>query len=224
MKYGFSKKLNTDYDLIIKAWPYEKEMHVRTAQEIKKSGAKTLIEFGCGSGEATKYISKYNPNLKILATDIDTVVITNARTNISSKNVTFKTFDAFKFKSKTEFDAVSSSHFIHNFKHKDQLKLLKMMYSILNSGGFFITYEKILPDDSTLREKLWERQINRFKLYDKYRRADLKIKMLEHEAADKSTDSILIESPFRKMLEKIGFKDVKIVLRRDRDVVLTARK
>jgi ubiquinone/menaquinone biosynthesis C-methylase UbiE len=98
------------------------------------------------------------------------------------------------------------------------------MYSVLKKGGFFITNEKVLPDDSILREKLWQRQINRFKLYDKYNRPDLKRAMLEHETADSSPDSILIETPFRKMLEKTGFKDVKIVLRRDRDVILIACK
>jgi len=202
MKHGFSKKLNKDYALIISAWPYEKEMHTRTALEIKKINAKKLVEFGCGSGEATQYLSKYNPFIQILATDVDPAVITNARRNVKSKNVIFKTVDAFKFKSKTKYDIVSSSSFIHNFQRKNQATLLKMMYSILKKGGFFITNEKVLPDDSVLRDKLWRRQINRFKVYDKYNRPDLKKAMLEHEIADSSSDSILIETPFRKMLEK----------------------
>ena len=224
VKRGFGKELNKDYALILKTWPYEKELHTKTALEIQKFNAKSFIEFGCGSGEATAFIHKYNPGMKILATDVDPAVISNAKHFLKSKNIFFKVADALKFRTDKGYDVVSSSHVIHNFGRAKQSKMLKTMYSALRTGGLFIIKDKILPDDPVKRERLWQRQIDRFKLYDEYGRPDLKKKMLEHEAKDKSPDVILIETPFRKMLESVGFRDVKILLRKDRDVILTARK
>jgi ubiquinone/menaquinone biosynthesis C-methylase UbiE len=224
VKHGFSKDLNKDYALILKAWPYEKELYTNLALQARKFNGRSLIEFGCGSGEATIHLHKLNPNLKIFATDIDPKVIQNAKNHIKSANVKFAVADVFKFKTDKRYDIVSSSHVIHNFARKKQEKILKTMFKVLKSKGYFITMEKILPDDPIKRERLWQRQIDRFKIYDEYKRPDLKIAMLAHEAADKSLDSILIETPFRKMLERTGFHDVKMVFRRDRDTVLTARK
>jgi len=99
VKHGFNKELNKDYKLIIKAWPFDALMRKIQALEIRKFGGKYLIEFGCGSGEATKQIIKYNPKLRIFATDKDPHVIKNAKNSIKSKNATFQTIDAFKFKS-----------------------------------------------------------------------------------------------------------------------------
>ncbi len=223
-KYGFGKKLNKDYDLILKTWPYERFLHKKLALIIREFNGKTLIEFGCGSGESTIFIHKYNPKLEILAIDNDASVIRNAKNNIKSSNVIFKEIDAFNFKTKKEYDIVSSSHVIHNFSRKRQQNIIEIMYSALRRGGLFIIKDKILPDEKNYREKLWKRQLERFKIYEKFRRPDLKKTMLAHEAKDKRDNVILIETPFKKMLEKTGFQDIKIICRKDRDIILTAKK
>lgn len=223
-EHGFGKALNKDYALIIKAWPYDTLMRERQAREINKFGGKNLIEFGCGSGEATKQIIKYNPKLKILATDNDSNVIKNAKNNIKFDTVQFKTLDAFKYNPTTKYDIVTSAHFLHNFEHEKQIIFLKSMYDTLKTGGLFIILDKVWPDDPNLRKEYWKRLKDRFKIYDKHNRSDLKKIMLEHETMDRDKSSILIETEFKNVLKKVGFKDIKLVLRKEQDIVLTAKK
>jgi hypothetical protein len=98
------------------------------------------------------------------------------------------------------------------------------MYTTLKTGGLFIILDKVWPDDPNLRKEYWKKLKDRFKIYDKHNRSDLKRIMLEHETIDRDKSSILIESYFKNVLKKVGFKEIKLVLRKEQDIVLTAKK
>lgn len=97
---------------------------------------KKILELGCGFGENCSYFVQNGAN-HVIGIDISNNMLNLAKESIQDEKVEFKNLameDISKLKEK--FDLVVSSlaiHYVENFE-----KLLSDVYSLLNSGGYFI--------------------------------------------------------------------------------------
>ena len=110
---------------------------------------------------------------------------------------------------------------VHNFKQQDRKALFKEIFAKLNDGGKIIVMDKIYPNGSEEdRKKMLDVQIKRYDYLDK----ELRDEIVAHEKLDYSDDYRMDEPEFINELGAIGFRDIRIMDRVERDVVLVASK
>lgn len=99
-----------------------------------------ILEFGCGVGETTKFISsKYNFR-QLIAIDYDKSQIMIAKDNVKKKNVIFQKGDVSSLRFKdSSFDFVVESDTLHHMKN--YLTALKEVKMVLKKKGYFVIIE-----------------------------------------------------------------------------------
>jgi ubiquinone/menaquinone biosynthesis C-methylase UbiE len=110
---------------------------------------------------------------------------------------------------------------VHNFKKDGQKGVFEAIYKGLAQGGKMIIMEKLYPDDPDEAKKIFDHQMWR---YDQYLPEDVAKEIIEHETLDFSPEYIMKEGETVKSLEKIGFKNIKVIDRIEQVVVLVAEK
>ncbi len=236
----YKGKLNEEYELIMRAWPFEKELRQTLSDVIiqyVKSAQNTIsvLELGSGSGESTAYILNalksqgLLSNIKYVSVDNDSSVIEKQKNLLKgySDMLSIHAEEALHYLKRipdNNFNIVTSSWFLHNFKQPRRKEILKQIFRILKPNGLFATMDKYVPDDSVEADILFDEQIERFKIYEREGHPELREAMTAHEIEDRSPDMIMIVSDSIKMMEGIGFKDSHEVKRYLRDVIFVAKK
>jgi ubiquinone/menaquinone biosynthesis C-methylase UbiE len=144
-----------------------------------------IMDFGCGGGEITYFISKTYPKKNIIGFDINKEAIKESKLNYKNKNL----FYTPSF-SKKRFDcilAIKSLHETDNLK-----KELRNIYKLLKKEGRIIIYEFRKCSKDKLREKYnsKKRDISFKEFYKKHYRWSLE--------------------EFKDLLEETGFKTLFI--------------
>lgn len=122
---------------------------------IKKSRNKTILEFGCAYGSASRVLKEYG--LKVTATDISKIAVDRARG--LHKDITFKVHDMQKlFKTDKKFDFVIANDVIEHLE-KPEVSI-KNLYKILKKGGYAILstqndYDYKVQDPTHISVKNW---------------------------------------------------------------------
>jgi len=119
-------------------------------------------------------------------------------------------------------DSVASALTIHNFKADYREEVLKEIFRVLKPGGSFINSDKIMPDDPEIyeRERKWQmEQFNNADVPEEIREGWIK-----HYEIDSRPDIIMREKEVVKMMEEIGFKDIKVSDRHHLEAMLIAGK
>lgn len=232
--------LNRMYELIMKAWPFEKELRNSLANIILeyvelKNRNLSILEIGSGSGESTICILNALKskgvvhNVKYVSIDNDSSVIENQEKLLEDYGETLflKNEDAFIYLGKVqdeEFDIVTSSWFLHNFRQEQRNELLNQIFRILKNGGIFVCMDKFVPDDASEADKLLIDQIRRFDIYENEGYSNLRDSMTIHELEDNSPEFIMKINDSIKVIEEIGFKNISESKRYLRDLILLAEK
>jgi ubiquinone/menaquinone biosynthesis C-methylase UbiE len=231
----FPKKLINDYDFLSSVYPKAYKLREKVALIVKKylsdSNKDNILEIGCGTGEATEVILKNTKNIKITAVDIDSTMIKNINKKLKRfiKNGRLKIVkeDIFKFIKKIDdnaLDAVISSWTIHNFKKTDRQKLFLEIYRILKHNGLFVNMDKYVLDDPNLERKSFEKIIKQLNKLNELGRPDLAKTAIRHENDDRNPAFILKENESKKIMKKIGFKNINFSKRVGRETVLSCIK
>lgn len=216
------------YDrFIIDMVPSNKTLKLVLALELREitKGQNNLkvLEIGCGEGELTKDVLYYNKNIKLDALDISDEMISVSRNNVKeySDRINFICEDVFVFlKKNVKYDVIFTSWTIHNFTKTEQKHILELIFNALNENGVFLIMDKFYPDDKSVQEDLLQNQLQRYKYMDDNSRKSV----YEHEQQDFSDEYKLEESAGLKILKNIGFKDISLIDRVERDVVIVAKK
>lgn len=112
--------------------------------EIKKSRSSepvNILDFGCGIGESTLYISEIFPNSKIIGIDLSSSSIEIAKkrkiknTQFFSCNIINENIDNFSF------DLIFISDVFQHIFEKDRAAVFSRLYSFLNKGGKIFIFE-----------------------------------------------------------------------------------
>lgn len=187
-----------------------------------------ILEIGTGKGLTTGEILKAGVNIKIISVDNDAGMLAQAKEKleqfIQDGKIELRQEDALGFLK--SFPAnyiwlIVSGFTIHNFKSDYRRDVLTEIYRVLKSGGKFITADKIMPDNKDFFEQEVEWQNKQFeKIPDLAERK----KWIEHYIEDMAPDIIMREGNLIKIMEEIGFVDIKISDRHHLDALLVARK
>lgn len=125
------------YDLLYSFKDYKEEAETvkRLIKKYKKSAGKDLLEMACGTGRHIQYFKK---DFKILATDINAGMLSEARKKV--KGITFKQADMANFNLHKKFDVIiclfSSIGYIKTYSNLE--KTINNFSRHLKSGGVTI--------------------------------------------------------------------------------------
>lgn len=100
-----------------------------------------ILDFGCGDGNSSVYISKHFPFSNICGADVSeaSIKIANERKIV---NAIFKAYDGAKLPFKdNQFDVVFTSMVFHHIEHKLHDGILSEIYRVLKKGGRFYNFE-----------------------------------------------------------------------------------
>jgi len=228
IKNRYTRNLQKDNQLIIDLTPANYALRIELSLEIKKiiknkPNAK-ILEFGIGEGNLTEYILKNNPALMLDVLDIAPAMIKSAKYFLKkfTRRINFIREDVYDYLEKIDFkyDLITSAWTVHNFKQEDKERVFKKIYQALSRRGKFLLMDKIYPDDIKSGKRLLDLQIKRFK----YLGADTKSQITVHEKQDFKANYRMDEKETLKILKEVGFKDIKIIDRIERDIVLIAEK
>lgn len=114
---------------------------------------KSVLDIACGSGYGSLLLAKSGAR-QVVGVDISLSVIRFARKKYSHQKVRYMVSDILKFQSEKKFDVIISFETIEHVK--EDLKVLKKIYSLLSNGGIIIlsTPNRVItsPKAKTLKD------------------------------------------------------------------------
>lgn len=127
------------YDLLYKEKDYESEVsYIIELIEEFRPGAKSIIDFGCGTGSHDIIFAE--KGFKTLGLDLSPGMIEIANNKCPTENPSFEVGDIRDFQTDRKFDvAVSLFHVIsYQVTNNDLVKSFKTINTVLNVGDIFI--------------------------------------------------------------------------------------
>lgn len=121
---------------------WHREKFLEVAKLVKSSGAKTVLDFGCGPGSFLAVLGETVPGIQALGVDIASPQIEFAGRNIAAKfpgNIKFQLLDGEKLPySDASFDAVTCIEVIEHIHPFLAAKILAEARRVLKPDGIFI--------------------------------------------------------------------------------------
>ncbi len=224
----YDDKLREGNHMILALIPGNIVLRVALSFEIKKIFQKQqdikILEIGVGEGDLTAYILRYNPTLTISCLDISQEMIDSSKKLLAAylDRIRFIQADAVDYLKDcpVTYDLIVSAWTIHNFSWEDKISFLKATFSSLHVWGSFLLMDKIYPDSCEVSHELLHTQINRFK----YLPTALAEEIISHEHQDFLDTYRMDVSATIDILKDIGFQNIELLDRVERDVLLIAKK
>jgi tRNA (cmo5U34)-methyltransferase len=227
----FANVLGSEYNLFEKAVPHHDEFQDKVGETIKdyaatlQSDVISVVEGGCGTGLTTIRVLGADKRIKVIGIDNEEKTIIQAKTILGDfvDRVTLEQEDLLEALRKLpdkSVDIYTSVWVIHNLPPEYRAKLFPEIARVLKKGGLFINGDKYARDDESAYKQDFENQINAFDEFDKIERPDLKKEWTEHYRQDEKIK--ISESEQIKILEGLGFKDVKVQYRKGMEAIISA--
>lgn len=182
----FDMKIDT-YDLV-----HEKFMNTKSliALSLDKD-SKNILDLGVGTGLELIPIFKRFKNIKVTGIDISKKMLEKLKTREFKDKLNIICSDFFETDFGFNYDAVISTSALHHFLKEDKLKLYQKVYNALKLNGKFINADKI-----ALSSEEEEKFLNEY---------------YENKDNKPHIDTPLSISNEIAILEKVGFKDIKVI-------------
>ena len=230
----FSNVLGADYNLRSLSMSYHEKFQdiiknslKRFAEENQEAYELNVLEAGCGTGITTIRVLEADPRIKVIAVDNEEKTIKQAQQALKDfeNRIDFRQGDILAVLKNIEdasIDAFASALTIHNFPDDYRKKVFHEVSRVLKTKGLFINADKYAMDDPEAHSKSLQEQINSFDIYDTIGRSDIKKAWTEHYKQDEYTK--ITEKEQIKMLEDLGFENIKVVFRESMEAVIKANK
>lgn len=230
----YPSQLLKDYDVLMQFNPSHtvcRPKLVEAVQEWKIRYVKdniSILEIGPGNGETTHFLLEAIPcSMTLIESDKQSADDLYAKLGKYKEQITVINEDAtrwIKEQPAETYDVFTASWVIHNFPTVEREAFLAEVARILKPGGLFIIFDKVLPDDQEESERLWKIHTERQQGLDALGKKELREAMFEHETRDMNEPYVWRESDLFSTFEKLGFKNMNIDTRCERDVVFSAVK
>ncbi|MFH1835889.1 MAG: class I SAM-dependent methyltransferase [Methanobacteriota archaeon] len=100
---------------------------------------KSILDYGCGTGDTTVFLSEKFSNSKVLGVDVDTKIIDYASEKRGGGRVRFKTVG--ELDDSDLFDLCYMNGVLHHVDPSERLPYLRKIFNVLKPGGFFSLFE-----------------------------------------------------------------------------------
>ncbi|MBH41728.1 MAG: hypothetical protein CL685_03370 [Candidatus Magasanikbacteria bacterium] len=234
----FDGKIGEEYELFKLSCPHFDKLEntvgkiIKKEYKNKKNKTINVLEIGTGPGYTTLIILDSDNRTNVVSVDNESLMTKQAEkilsTFIINNRVKLVTEDGLKFlkkQSNESFDIFASGFTLHNFNKSYREKVIKEIYRILKPKGIFINADKYALDNKSEHIKSLNYQLQQFKdQYSKINRPDLTKEWTKHYLEDNEPEVIMKENDSIQFMKKVGFKDIKIVLRIQMEAVFFAKK
>jgi ubiquinone/menaquinone biosynthesis C-methylase UbiE len=235
----FSGVLGKYYNLRALAMPYHEKFQDKV-KELLSGYAKShpepaelkVLEIGTGTGSTSIRILESDPRIKLITVDPDKNLIEKAKQILAdmSDRVEFINADILSILKKMpacSVNAMASALTIHNFPTEYREEVMKELARVLAEGGLFVNADKYALDNPKEHAKSLKEQIDSFEMFDSMNIPEVDIPNLKqgwikHYQDDERTK--ISESEQIVMLQKLGFKDIKLEFRESMEAVISAIK
>jgi ubiquinone/menaquinone biosynthesis C-methylase UbiE len=219
------------HQTVYQLWPDREDLRRRVTEELQLAlqpfqAPWRVLEIGCGEGEQTEFLLQIE-GIQLLALDCEEAMVSRVRERFGSHrdrgSLRVITADALDFTSEETFFGVVASWMIHNFRSRERTQLLMKIAEILEPGGCLILMDKVLPDNKSVRRRLWRehQRIHRsIGLVDPVAGAAI----ARHEKRDWSPGYRILQSKFLDELEEVFGTRPAIHVREGADVVISVQK
>ena len=109
-------------------------------KDFPKDQVITIIDFGCGSGDMLRMLSKYgkdhNLNFKLIGIDANEATIRHAeKCSTNFENISYLDEDIFLYDfSKLSIDIALITLTLHHFKNDEIIKIMKVIFNLVKKG------------------------------------------------------------------------------------------
>lgn len=180
----------------------------------------SVLELGCGEGHTALPLLKAT-EARVALLDVSGLMIVRCQDALRQFNqrTQFIQADAYDYLRRARSHRIIYTGWtLHNFTQKARERLLRTIHANLTPGGTFMLMDKVYPGSGT--STLLERQLARYR----YLPPDVRRAIVAHEREDARDTYRMDERPLRELLKRVGFVDITVHDRVERDIVLTARK
>ncbi|MFA6018355.1 MAG: class I SAM-dependent methyltransferase [Patescibacteria group bacterium] len=222
MKNRYTGNLRDNDRTIHELAPAALTSRIIAAYEVKKvihEGSRVL-DLGCGGGNSAKPVLEMT-DIDMDLLDVSQEMIDEAREYLSefSDRTNYICQDALEYlRSSEPYDVILSEWTIHNFSWSEKRELFEAIYGALHDGGTFILMDKVYPENGG--EEMLEKQLKRYTYLD----PEVARGITEHERQDYLPEHRMDEPALIDVLREVGFKNITLADRVERDVVLVASK
>jgi ubiquinone/menaquinone biosynthesis C-methylase UbiE len=227
MENRYDGLLREHNQAILELLPAHPTLRVVAGAEVARARENdgVVLEIGVGEGDLTRYMLDRDSRLRLDALDISPEMIAEARKKLPIDRVHLIQADALDYMRTSvnagTYQVIASGWTVHNFPWEEKSELFEEIYRCLRPGGSMVLMDKIYPDDPAERERLLELQINRLRYLSS---PDAIRAMTEHERQDASDPYRMDETYTVGRLSAIGFRNIRVVDRVEREVVLVGEK
>ena len=138
------------------ALPFTQRIRDEVSSIILKSGAKTILEVGCGLGEAAFQFSQISPKKKIIAIDKSDGLVKYCCERYKADNLTFTCMDINKIElPENSFDLIYIERVLHHLTDPEQS--VSKLNRLLKRDGLLVLHE---PDFATACISPWNDAIS----------------------------------------------------------------
>lgn len=222
MRNRYHDLLQRYHSEILAVCPYYPALLTVAAAEFARlwKPSYSVLELGCGEGHtALPLLEATEAHITLLDVSEQMIVrCQNTLRRVGSRAYCVRA-DAFEYlRYARSHRIIYAGWMLHNFTQKARERLLRAIHANLPPGGTFMLMDKVYPGSGT--STLLERQLARYR----YLPPDVRRAIVAHEREDARDTYRMDERPLRELLKRIGFVDITIHDRVERDIVLTARK
>ena len=235
----FSGVLGKYYNLRSLAMSYHekfqdtvKEAIAKFATEHPEATELKVLEIGTGTGLTSIRVLEADPRIKLTTVDADGNLMEKAKQALADMpdRIEFINKDilsALKEMQDSSVDAMASALTIHNFPAEYRNQVMAELARVIKSGGLFVNADKYALEDPEAHAKSLKEQIDSFDIFDKMNLPEVDIPKLKqgwigHYEDDEKTK--MGEKEQIEMMEKLGFKDIRVVFRESMEATITATK
>jgi tRNA (cmo5U34)-methyltransferase len=229
----YPEHLLRDYQLLLGYFPshtacrpFVVEAMAKWKETYKPQGPVEILEIGPGYGETTlQILERIDASMTLIEADKTAALILGEALERAGKRAEVIVADAIEWirtQASGSFDAFTSSWVVHNFPSAQREEFLIEVKRILRPGGLFVIFDKVLTDDASENDRVWNIHLQRMNGLKEIGRADLAESMIEHERRDAADPYVWHESQLLTTMTANGFANSTIVMRNERDIVFSA--